>query len=218
MATEFRAIHPIDLYKALDAQFRDEEWLSWEPETLLRTLALQDEGSGVDKLLAIQAFCVNTDLALSDSVAFENLVHAFCNNVVVVDAPQAPYIEEVHYAVEQMKGLAKLVHHKDCVFVGEIPGYVAAVAKHRGWVLLPMDLSFAQALLDHLTGFSEGTTRRYSIRGYLDAAKDVANSLSEINPADLREQLKGVESLPQEAAQFLSYYLFDPTLPFKANA
>lgn len=147
------AAHPIEIYTALDTMFGDENWLAWEPETILLELKEDVSEEAKDKLLAVLAVAGHSEEALTRAIAFEKTVQAFCNNICVMDVYQPPYVEEMCYAVRQIRKIVQSVHKNSMhTFTDEVPGYVAAVAKYRGWFMLPEELSFAQKALDDLYG------------------------------------------------------------------
>ena len=143
---------PLSLYKATDK--KHPEWLNWEPETVLQTLDRDD-----DKILAVQTAARNPNKVTNDCFPFEKVVMAFCNNQPIMGTYDKPYIEELMYGVQQIKEVIKEsqegLHDSDIDFTGDIPSYVAAVAKDRGWFVLPERLSFAQQALNHIRGLKE---------------------------------------------------------------
>ena len=172
--------HPEHLVKALDKLFEGDAWVSWEPEVILRELKEELSEQAQDKVLAVQAVACNGALACSKAPAFENVVHAFCNNMPVVDTLQPPYVEEIMYAVPQIEAIIKYIHGDvEVSFTSEVPNYVAAAAYYRGWVVLPERLSFAQELLDSLTGCGEGTRRYDEFNSTLNAIKHLVKAVSE---------------------------------------
>jgi hypothetical protein len=228
-----------ELYQELDKAFPEEPWLTWEPETLLRHLP--EIKGGTDKVLAVQAVASNLNLVLSVSVAFEKVVHAFNNNVCVMDSPQPAYIEEVFYAVAELKKLAKLVHSftlsdpapklandlseseaesdteltSELDFIGEIPGYVAACGHYHGWVLLPSPLGFAQEMLNYLNGLHPDSAK---YKMFADHMQQIEKAASQLDEADLSgDDLSALDGLPEESplSEFIKRvvgtYLFDPT-------
>lgn len=212
-----KAQHPIDLYRMLDTLFRDEEWLDWEPETLIRQADKLEDPIAQDKLLAIQSAAANSRLVLSNAVAFEKVVLAFSNNHIIPDAPQSPYLEEVFYAVDQLRELIQLVHDQKAEFIGEVPGYVSAVARHRGWQILPAGLNFAQQSLNFLWGLREGASRHMEFQGVLQRAETLAASLEKVRFDS--EQLKDLDGLGADAdpllLRYVGLFVFDPTVPFR---
>lgn len=173
MADAILRAHPLEIYKACDELFGESPWLSWEPETLLMELKSEVSDRAVDKLLAVQAVCGNTKVALTNSDAYENVINAFCNNVCVMDVIQPPEVEEMSYGHSQITLLAKEVHGADCRIEpsGEVPGYVAATAKFRGWILLPENLSFAQEMLDSLTCLTKNSPLYRENREIVDTVR-----------------------------------------------
>lgn len=211
--------HPVNLLKALNEMFKDEDWYSWEPEVLLHELRDEVSEQAQDKILAVQAVACNSSLACSKAVAFENVVHAFCNNILVVDTLQPPLIEEIMYTVEQLRGLVRAVHPEvtDVPLHGELPGYVAAVAKYRGWIVLPERLTFAQEALDRLNGMEVETNKHEEFKATLGLIKGLVAAVGQTTVAASDEIYQMLEDDSQKTAMIrliLGAYLYDPTLPF----
>lgn len=211
--------HPFDVYRALDTMFGEERWLSWEPEVLLHELADEVSEQARDKVLAVQAVAANGALACGKAAAFENVVHAFCNNALVVDSLQPPTIEEVMYTIPQLEKIIKQVHSDaEVSFYGEIPRYVAAVAKYRGWVVLPTRLGFAQDALDELTGCSPESDKYQEFKGTLQLIKGLVASVAETAITTSDEVFSLIEEDTPKALVIrlvLGAYLYDPTIPYR---
>lgn len=214
----FLAASPYEIYKACDQVFEGEAWIAWEPETLLMELEGNVSEAAADKLMAVQAFAANCQAALRHAVAFENVVHAFCNNICVVDTVQPPFVEEMVYAVRQMELILKAVHgsDKELVFSGTVPGYIAAAAHFRGWVALPVPLDSCQSQLDFLTGLSPKSARYKENKAVLEA---VSRLYGKLTPEKARELLNDPDMAKlMESDKFvqnaIGAALFDPTLPY----
>lgn len=213
--------HPEQLVKALDKLFEGDEWVSWEPEVLLRELKDELSEQAQDKVLAVQAVACNGALACGKAPAFENVVHAFCNNMPVVDTLQPPYVEEIMYAVPQIEGIIRYIHGDVVIVFGsEIPNYVAAAAYYRGWVVLPDRLSFAQEILDSLTGCGEGTSRYDEFNTTLKAIRELVKAVG-ATPITTDEAIFNIMSGETEKALMVRLivgaYLYDPTTPYKGK-
>lgn len=215
------AAHPVEIWQACEQAFAGQKWLAWDPETILLSLGNDISDQAVDKLLAVQAVASNGNAVLSNADAFEKAVNAFCNNICVMDVSQPPEVEEMSYAVSQIEKLLHAVHgpRAKIAFDGEVPGYVAATAKFRGWQYLPKNLSFAQGLLDYLTGAEKESRLYHDYKGIIDAT---AAFISSTTRKDAREILKdaAIQELERdEPAQFIvrrmiGALLYDPTLPY----
>lgn len=213
------AASPFEIYSACTQVFADEDWLTFEPETLLHELKDEVSSLSADKLLAVQALGANASLALTHSQAFEKIVNAFCNNVCVMDVWQPPYVEEMCYAVRQMRLIMRETHPGESPeFSGEVPGYVAAAAKHRGWAVLPKDLSFAQQALDFLTGVNDKSARYRENRELIDGLRRVAASMTAKKAAELLEDpdfdTQSEDPRVAAIAMMAGAVLYDPTLPY----
>lgn len=211
--------HPIEIWQALEQVFSGEPWLSWEPETLVLELGDDVSDEALDKLLAVQAFCANPNAAARGAAAFEKTVQALCGNICVMDVSQPPEVEEMSYAVSQMEKLLDASQHEKLEFTGEVPGYVAAAARFRDWIILPHNLSFAQAMLDSLTNLPEDSQLRMEHKAILDA---VAGFVAKATRKDAREILTQAELDRDETEamivrKFVGALLYDPTLPYAQN-
>ena len=211
------AAHPVDIYTALDTLFGDADWLAWEPETILLELKQEVSEEAKDKLLAVLAMAAHAEEASTHGVAFEKTVQAFCNNVCVMDVYQPPYVEEMCYAVQQMQAINSKVHpDKPWKFSGEVPGYVAAVAKYRGWFMLPEALAFAQEALDNLAG----TGKRQEYKELYDSVHQLFHELKKpdaealLHDKNLSELSRDDDTAAVLLRQLTGALLYDPTLPY----
>lgn len=215
-----RAAHPVEIYAAVDAVFPGEPWLAWEPETLLLALAEDVSEAAQDKLLAVQAVAANPDPALRFGVALEKTINAFCNNICVMDARQPPYVEELAYGVRQIRALIRAAHGKTAFsFAGETPGYVAAAARFRDWIVLPEPLSFAQPELDRLTGLEHGSALRREHARIVDSVSRLCRELTVDDAASLLrhpevESLAANDTASLLVKRVIGAMLYDPTLPY----
>lgn len=210
------AMHPINLLKALDTYFEGSDWYSWEPEVVLTELKDEVSDQAADKVLAVKSLAANTEMAFYNHSAFENIVHAFCNNMLVVDTNQPMYVEEIMYAVPQIIQIARYVHGDlvDVEFRGEVPGYIAATAKYRGWVVLPKRLQFAQEILDSLTGIEEGSKRYTEFKTTIALVKNLVEAMDATDVTQYTEMLGFLEEDTEKsliAKRILGSYLYDPT-------
>lgn len=211
--------HPTDLYKEFDKYFEEENWLGWDPEVLieefpeLRETSGQDDDIARDKLLAIHSVVSSPNVPLQDFRAFEKVALAFNNQHVVSDAIQPVDVEELTYAVRELRKLLKEAHGVEIEFTGEIPHYVATSAQVNGWVALPTELSFAQETFNRLAGLGLGGTRYNENKGLVDAARLLADQLVTAN-----QDITALDVLSDEtkenivAQRLLGASLYDPTL------
>jgi hypothetical protein len=213
------AAHPIELYASIERLFPGEDWKSWEMETLLHELRDDMDAVAADKLMAVKAVAANPDMPYTHAPAFEKTANAFCNNVCVMDAFQPPYVEELTYAVTQLHALRRLVRPEEdaslAVFSGEVPGYVAATAKYRGWMALPGVLSFGQEFLNALNGVSENSPEREklmkTIALYTSLTKKDAEDMLRDSSVDSLAKTDEASAIVRD---ILGALLFDPTLPY----
>lgn len=200
------SLHPIDLYRKMDEVLSKDgkDWLGWEPETVLQHLKVpRTAQEAVDKVLAVQAIAAHVELACESHEAFEALCNSFCNYSFIVGESQPAGIEECFYTVKQIKAIADAVHKikdGDVIFYGEIPGYIAAVAKLHSHRVLPVPLWFAQDILDFIYPNTDIDLASY---------KNVAE---EIDKADLST----LDELEDTDNNFINWligcYRYDPTI------
>ena len=206
---------PIQILHKLDSLFAGSEWLSWEPETLLLKNLDVTDPIAKDKLLAVQAVASNSQAATSSGDAFEKVVMAFNNNHCIVDQYQPPEIEEVFYAVQQITKIITEIHDAEAIFTGEIPNYVAAVARFHRWIFLPNPLQFAQETLNSLNGLHKDGGKASVYSGLLSIAKQVSDSMAHTDSlrGDVSELGNWVGNSPQHdvARRMIGCYLYSPT-------
>ena len=204
---------PTALYKEMAIKLEGEgPWIEWEPETILHSISSDIGDVAMNKILAVQAVAANTELPCMDHVAFESVVNSFCNYTYIVGESQPTGIEECFYTVNHIKGIATQVHNLDpssILFAGEVPGYIAAVAKLYSKRVIPYPLSFAQDILDFIY-------LNYNIP--LDEMKDI---VQKIDSAIIPENVKDISSLVEELdpkseyhtfiTWILGCYIYDPT-------
>jgi hypothetical protein len=142
----YTKVHPHVMVTDLATTLSD-KWVGWDNDTVILSLPWKLTPEETDKVLAVKAFLTNPLLPGSSGIVFEKCVLAFANEVVIADQPQSPEIEEVYYGVTQMRKIYPAIE-----FTGEVPGYVAAVAKYRDVHVLPKTLNFASSMLQYMYG------------------------------------------------------------------
>jgi hypothetical protein len=154
-------------------------------------------------------------MPLSVSTAFEKTMHAFNNNVCVMDVPQPVFIEEILYGVTQLKELARLIHDGVPEFIGEIPGYVASCGYYYNWIFLPTPLAFAHEMLNYMNGLQPASAK-YKL--YAEHMQSIEKAARQLGEAQLLEgDLSALDSLPEDTAlsifirKVVGAYVFDPT-------
>lgn len=180
-----------DLFKELDNIDTEEvDWLAWDPDSLVVYLYKKDitinNPIALDKFMAIVAFLYRRDIGTTDAKAFEKLVHAFNNDVVVTDVIQEPTLEAVNYAVKEMHILNELLQkmmmgdkyktslRNELVFTGEVPNYVASVAYSNNFPILNSNLRFAKDILNFL---NSNKWRDIEFNGFLTNLKELVDFL-----------------------------------------
>ena len=217
-AQEIFITPPASILKKMDVLLEG-NWHQWEPEVLLGTIGDNLPPQAADKVLAVQAVASNTELAFKSAAAFENIVHAFCNNGIEPEALQPVFIEEIMYAAPQILEIAKYLHG-DAVptdFSPEISQYVASVAKYRDWDVLPDRLSFAQEALDRLTGMHEGSEKHTEFKHALDVVAKMYSAIHASGVSDYESVLPMLEEDSQHTQimkKALGAYLYDPTIVY----
>jgi len=213
-STTVLSSHPVAIYRDLDIEFRDAPWMLWDADTILKLMDKVTEPRSRDKLMAVCRSAGNMNIVCTQAIAFEKICHAFCNNPCVMDMYQPLFIEEVHYAVEQLHQLQKILDPATPLeFAGEVPGYVASVAEFRNVNVLPKPLEFAQ---DTFTFLSRRVPTPDEI-----TLMDNMDSIYRTSPEDMKDfttidAIVSRNNIPdglKEAAVFLlGCYAFDPTI------
>ena len=140
--------------------------------------------------------------------------------VVVLDTWQPPYVEEICYAVPQILKILRAVHGPNHTFefAGEVPGYVASVAKHRGWIALPKRLDFATEQLNSLNGLTEKSKKYLENKEIVDTVRKVYRSLEKPTAEAIlnsEEYTRLSEAERQQFAKIAGALLFDPTILYQ---
>lgn len=135
---------PFDVYTQLAKEQAATNWIGWDLDTFL----LHYPGAD-NKMLAVKSLAYNIQKVCSDWQAFEQVVCAFNN----MDQPSVLQVEEICYGVGQIK----LIANQPVLFLGDIPNYISACAKYYEWLVLPPALSFAQELLETISGYADFT-------------------------------------------------------------
>lgn len=168
----FSTMHPRDMVPALDSLL-GKGWVEWDADTVLMSMPEDQDHEAFDKVLAVKSVLQHPHIVLTQAVAFEKVVVAFNNDTVIHDQPQPPEIEALCYAVKQLLDIICTHESKakdQILFGGEVPGYVAGVAKYRGVLLLPTPLKFAEEMLHYLSGEE----------AYVELAKKTVKLVAEI--------------------------------------
>ena len=214
---------PAEIYKALDKVFSGEQWLTYEPETLLFKLYKDISEIAVDKVLAVQALASNAGAVFRSAVVFEKVAMAFNNNICIMDMWQPPFIEEICYAVREIAKLVHLVHgaKKEIIYIDEVPMYVASVAKERGWDVLPEPLKFAQERLDFLTGLNPDSQKYKEHATLIDAEKRLSQAITSKTASEMLKNEKAIETMENNSVaseslrRFIGAALYDPTVQYR---
>ncbi|KAH0475528.1 MAG: hypothetical protein KVP17_002618 [Porospora cf. gigantea B] len=198
---------PAEVRDVLNMVYRNQKWETWDTEVLLHEVfsAYPKTDEAADKVAAVQAVLVNPTLCLEDSAGFEKVVHAFCNNACVMDLRQAPYVEEILYTIEQLKSLAP-----NCSPGGDVPEYVAGVAKYWGWLVMPRELQFAQDMLDNLNSANKG--EKYAL---VQAVTKGLNQIENLTPKEVLSSIPEDKDLAPEEHLLLRVIgaeLYDPCI------
>jgi len=139
----------LKIYSILNDAY-DKEWWHWEPETLWQTLAMEHSITGDDDLknlvMALQ-LCVTTNQPFESWNIFEKVGHAFNGNTVNFEVVQPLEPQEAALTIRILRTI-----RPEEKFASEISGYLAAVAKNAGVVvLLPMQFTEeAQGFLNEM--------------------------------------------------------------------
>ena len=212
---------PFELFKDMDRDLGG-DWVSWEVETILSHAPDHIDQMAVDKILAVHLTARNIELTATVADVIEKITNAFCNQPCLMDAIQPPHIEELMYAVDQIERIGTDVHgEKDMEefkFGGQVPGYVAAAAKYHDWTVLPKPLSFAQSILDFLTGMKWRRAKDKKIDTAIAALLDLSEKIDGVDDismenASIKQMLDDFDngrSEYKDAARIVGCYLFKP--------
>lgn len=138
------SVSPIILYFKLNNRW-GEEWLDWEPETIIGTAEQEGEEIStlnMSKLFAIRAI-LKTDKFFSDHRTFEKVCLSFAGRHVDWGITQKPRVHEMCAAIALVDKFLKTSEFND-----EVAAYAAAIAVDSGFIFLPPQLRFAQFAFD----------------------------------------------------------------------
>lgn len=132
-------VSPIRIMVELDDAWGD-EWLDWEYETIFQTA--HNEGVDIqrqneDKIMALKVL-LNTNRFWEESRVFEKVCLAFNHKIVDWMVVQEPGVHEMSAARALID---RYIDEQE--FSDEVKTYVAGVAIHAGFVMLPPLLRFA---------------------------------------------------------------------------
>lgn len=167
-------INPIRLQMLLE-QIWGEEWLDWEPETIIETAKKESVPlsiSNMNKLFAIRNL-LKTNQFFDDPRSFEKVSLAFAGRYVDWGITQKPRVHEMAAAVALVSR-----YLKEHPYSNEVLTYIAGVAVDEGFVFLPSDLMIAQEpfVIELLSvGGEDAAEMQNNIRMIMDG---------EISPAD----------------------------------
>lgn len=168
--------NPVKIFLTLNNKF-GEEWVEWEPETILEMAdreGVEVKHTNRDKIMALKVI-QNTDAFWEDPRTFEKVVLAFNHRIVDWGHVQEPRLHEVVGAIELIERYLKSLD-----FTEKIQAYVTVVAIRDGYVMLPPALDFAkflfsEQLIDKMG--DEALQRQERLRRMLD--DDVENPTEE---------------------------------------
>jgi len=189
------------------------DWLAWEPEVLLSYVPEVKFYVPRNKILAVQAVGANADLVCSDHVGFESVGNCFCNYHYLVGESQPLGIEECFYTINQVRDIISKVHNlsqEKIEFLGEIPGYIASVAKLYKHRVLPKPLSFSQDILN----FLYPNTKENNISDLLYIAEEIDKASLPDSLDELRKLLDNVDPDSTHGVfvgWLIGCYVYDPT-------
>jgi len=222
---------PRELFTLLNKQFSNtnlgggEEWLAWEPETVLLQLPQISNPVSKDKILAVHTACFNTSAVVTEWLAFEKVVSAFCNNPCIADVIQVPHIEEMYYTLGQLEELIAEVHPNESgrereierQLSNQICGFIAAVAFNDGWLVLPAKFGVTtQESLNKLNGIYVGNEKYTTVQPIIDKVLTTAKQLCTptFSNNDLTLELSRLESVDtyefSHIRRIIGCYLYDP--------
>lgn len=131
--------NPYKIYAALIDLWGD-EWLDWEPETILETAEIDGviiDQVNLGKMFAIRSL-LKTEEFFREPRVFEKVCIAFADKIVDFGVLQMPKLYEI-------AGAVSLVEKKfrEGQYSNEVGIFVAMIAVNEGFLLLPPELNFA---------------------------------------------------------------------------
>lgn len=213
---------PAVIYTRLDREFDGQTWLGWAVETLVAQLPEHLDQAALDKVLAVFAVARDVQAVCQNALGLEKVTHAFNNQPCLMDALQPPHIEELMYAVGQIRRIAEHTQEKEeskkVVFHAQTPGYVASVGRYHQWTVLPRPLAFAQQMLDFLNGMHWRRANDQRIDTAVRALSDLSEqlgSLSDVSASSpsIKAMLDGFDTNRfeyRDAARLIGCYLYRP--------
>lgn len=133
--------NPYKLYIASIDLWGD-EWLDWEPETILTTAEIDGvliDQVNLGKLFAIRSL-LKTDEFFREPRIFEKICVAFSDKIVDFGVLQMPKLYEIAGTVALIEKKFRSIEYSDAVAI-----YTAMIAVDEGFLLLPPELNFAGA-------------------------------------------------------------------------
>ncbi|MCJ7520991.1 MAG: hypothetical protein MUP21_02040 [Dehalococcoidia bacterium] len=169
----------LKIYSILNDAY-DKEWWHWEPETIWQTLAMEHSITGDDDLknlvMALQ-LCVTTNQPFESWHVFEKVGHAFNSNTVNFEVVQPLEPQEAALTIKILRTI-----RPEEKFATEVSGYLAAVAKNAGIVvLLPTQFT------EEAQGFLEGMGNDHALAAALVRGADTESAAYKIQAARLKE-------------------------------
>lgn len=134
-------VNPYKLYGATIDLWGD-EWLDWEPETILETAdadGVMIDQVNLGKMFAIRSL-LKTEEFFREPRVFEKICIAFSDKIVDFGVLQMPKLYEVAGVVALVEKKFRTGEYSD-----EVAIFVAMLAVNEGFLLLPPELNFAGA-------------------------------------------------------------------------
>lgn len=131
--------NPVVIADWLDS-FWGDEWMDWEPETILDTAekdGIQIDSVNLGKMFAIRSI-KKTEEFFREPRVFEKVCIAFADRIVDFSVIQTPRVHDMAAAVAIVEEFFRKGEYSD-----HVAGYVAAAAIMDGFILLPPKLTFA---------------------------------------------------------------------------
>lgn len=131
--------NPVVIADWLDA-FWGDDWMEWEPETILDTAekdGIQIDSVNLGKMFAIRSI-KKTEEFFREPRVFEKVCIAFADRIVDWSVIQTPRVHDMAAAVAIVETFFREGQYSD-----HVEAYVAAAAIMDGFLLLPPSLTFA---------------------------------------------------------------------------
>ena len=173
--------NPIKILKFVTERWTD-DWIDWEPETILQTAALENidiNRVNQDKLMALKVVMKTTEFFDSWRV-FEKVCLSLSNHIVHWGHPQPVRVHEMAAVVALV---TKYFISTD--FSDDVKNYIAASAVRDGFIILPAELKFSDFEFSKVLLENGGDEAADAQKELIEKIKSKSNEVSEADGIQL---------------------------------